>query len=185
MNLLDLINAYRASQPAPQAPAAPMPGASFLSGLMTGSGAGAPPGFSLPYANAISVPGNQFYPGYQFGNVANPASERLGIVPQGGLLPGMAMQLAAANNPYIPTPVTDPRQPRGGGGGGRGNYMTPAQRMQWEMSLWRDGMGGRDPRGGMGGGSDPGGYRERARELGPADGRNTFDGRGGPMGGYA
>ena len=149
MNLLDLINAYRASQAAPQGQTAPMAGQSFLSGLMSGTTSGYSPGFSLPYANALGGGGNAHYPAYQFGNVANPASERLGVVPHGGLLPGMAMQLAGANNSYVPTPVADPRQPRGAG---RGNYMTPAQRMQWEMNLWRDGMGGRDARDGFGGG---------------------------------
>lgn len=69
----------------------------------------------------ISVPGNQYYPGYSFGAMNYPALQRLGVVPQGGLPPGAAMQQnyargllsapqAAPQQQAAPMPGTSPQQ---------------------------------------------------------------------------
>lgn len=93
MNVMDLINAHRGGQQAPQQPAPPS-GGTFLEGLLNGSYSGAPEGFSMPFPNVMGGEGNKYYPEFRFGWSGTPALERLGVTQPGGLPPGLAMQLA-------------------------------------------------------------------------------------------
>lgn len=146
MTLLDLIQSFRASRQPQQQPASPQ-GSQFLEGLLSGSYAGSPPGFSMPNPNVMGMEGSKYYPEFRFGYSGNPASERLGIVPQGGLLPGMAMQLAQSQY-FAPgtgqgvnmagqrqqAPAAAPSGPPGGEwvrwADGMGRYFAPFQTKQ-------------------------------------------------------
>lgn len=93
MRLLDLLASLGGRSAAPPAPSAPQ-GSTFLEGLLSGSGAGAPPGFDRMHPSVMGMEGTKYYPEFRFGYSGTPALERLGVTQPGGMPPGLAMQIA-------------------------------------------------------------------------------------------
>jgi len=139
MNVMELINAYRGSQGAPQAPqqGGQASGGTFLEGLLDGSHSGAPGGFSMPFPNVMGQEGNKYYPEFRFGWSGTPALERLGVTQPGGLPPGMAMQLAKSQ--YF-APGTGQGVNMAGGTRG-GQQPAPSGPAGGEWVTWAPGMG--------------------------------------------
>lgn len=94
MRILDLLQGlYGGRGDTSAAPPSPQ-GSTFLEGLLNGTWQGAPAGFNPTYPNVMGMEASKNYPEFRFGYSATPALSRLGVTQNGGMPPGLAMQLA-------------------------------------------------------------------------------------------